>query len=89
MSVSSRSNGAAEDVDMGETPPSSVGGRDTPSASHASTTSKNGARGEKQRPSRVRTEPELLKDFIELLADRVSAAKALELAEEIIKHTES
>jgi hypothetical protein len=85
MSVSSCSSGAAEDVDMGETPPSSLGRRGTPSASHTSTTSKNGTRGEKQRPSRAHTKPELLKDFIELLADGASTAKALELAEEIMK----
>ena len=69
---------------MGETPPSSVGGRDTPSASNASLRTNNGAKVQKQRTSRARTETDLLKDFTELLADGASAAKALEL-----EHTES
>ena len=77
---------SSEDVEMGETLPSSVGRRSTPSASDASATSKNGEKGEKQRAGRAYTKAELLKEFTGLLADGASAAKALELAEEIIKH---
>jgi hypothetical protein len=73
---------------MGETPPSSVGGRGTPSASNASATGKNGGKGEKRRASRVYTEEELLKEFTGLLADGASAAKALGLAKKIIERRE-
>jgi hypothetical protein len=84
MSLSSCSSSAGAYIDMGETPLSAVGRRDTPSASNASLETKNGAKGQKQRTSRARTETDLLKDFTELLADGASAAKALEL-----EHTES
>src|SRR5438045_7883976 len=85
MSTSPSSSDAGRDIVMGETLMSSVGGCDTTSMSNALATRKNGGKGERQRMSRAYTEPELLKEFTGLLADRASTTKALGLAEEIFK----
>ena len=80
------SGGAGVDVVMGEGMADRRVLQNASDASDASITRKKGRNSEKQQASRANTEPELLKEFAELLADGASATKALELAEKILTH---
>ena len=80
------SGGAGVDVVMGEGMADRHVMQNASNASDESITRKRGRNSKKQQTSRANTEPELLKEFAELLADGASATKALELAEKILTH---